>query len=238
MGGRIIKLSVIVPAYNEEQVIGDTIEKMEAFLQQRYPNFELIIGNDGSKDKTEEIVNQKKEKYPNLKLVSNNPNQGKGSILTKCFLSAEGEIQLFIDADLPIEINELDLFIQEIKNGADLVIANKYHSKSNYSLTRKILGNIYRWTTQEMFHSKINDFQTGIKAFRKDAIKELIQGIISSGWTWDTEILIKAEKRFKIKEIPVDIINQKESKMSLSGPVKMFLALIKLKRELKRLKIS
>jgi hypothetical protein len=213
-------LTVIIPVYNEEKIIENTIETTYKFLEKFNRDFELIIANDGSSDSTMGIVKDKIEKYPRLRVVNNEINEGRGSILTKAFTSAKGEIQLYLDADLEIDINSLPILVKAIDEGADIALASKHMKDSvlEYPFLRRIFSKVYAMLVRIMFSSSLKDYQCGLKGFRKAVIRGLLPKIKDKGWFWDTEVLIKAQwKNYKIVEIPARIANiyERESKVHL-----------------------
>lgn len=214
-------LSVIIPAYNEENIISSTIDKVYSFLKNNNLSSEIIIGDDGSNDKTVLMVKKKIKQYKNINLVEGKINKGKGSILRKCFSVAKGDIQLFIDSDLTIDINLIPLAIKYIENGYDISIASKYLPNSNisYPLSRKIFSKGFAFITRTLLNTKIRDHQCGLKCFKNKAIKSILPHLKIDGFLIDTEILFIAQKRgFNIKEFPAIV----KPEYSRGSKVKIF----------------
>ncbi|HLC86299.1 MAG TPA: dolichyl-phosphate beta-glucosyltransferase [Candidatus Nanoarchaeia archaeon] len=236
-----IEYSIIIPAYNEEKIISNTIEETTNFLKKTNKSFELIISNDGSKDRTAEIVKNKQKNYKELKLCDNQKNEGKGSALTNAFKMAKGRYILFIDADLAIDINLFPKLIEPLKkNTADIAIASKHVKGASveYSLIRSITSRTYSALARIILGLKIKDCQCGFKAFRKETIKKILPDMKNKGWGWDTEVLAKASwKGYKIIEVPAKVVNipGRESKVSIIKTVKSMLKeLIELQKEKKK----
>ena len=214
-------LSVIIPAYNEEKIISNTIDEVYSFLKENNLNSEIIIGDDGSSDRTVLIVKKKIKQYKNIKLVEGKINKGKGAILRKCFSVAKGDIQLFIDSDLTIDINLIPIAIKYIEDGYDISIASKYLPNSNisYPLSRKIFSKGFAFITRILLNTKIRDHQCGLKCFRKEAIKKIMPHLKINGFLIDTEMLVIAQnKNFRIKEFPATV----KPEYSRGSKVKIF----------------
>ena len=210
-----IEYSIIVPAYNEEKIIEQTIETLHTYFINQGKSFELIIANDGSKDKTSEIVKEKIKHYKELRLVINVTNLGKGAALTNGFKHAHGNIQLLTDADLAIDFELFPKLVHALENGADIAIGSKHLSTSEVqgSVLRRFFSKGYSFLTKTFLGSNIKDYQCGFKAFKKEAIQKILPTIKEQGWNWDTEVLVKATwMGFKVVELPARIINVYERK--------------------------
>ncbi len=216
-----LKYSVIIPAYNEEKVIENTIDTIYNMFKKRIKgSFELIIANDGSTDSTVKIVEKKSRKYPQLKIVSNDINCGRGSILKRSFAAAKGEIQIYLDADLQISTDIIFEVINSLNNDYDVAIGSKHIKGSDveYPKKRRIFSKIYSLLAKIFLGGNIKDFQCGLKGFRKYVIKTVLPYVKSDGWSWDTEIIIKSIwEGYRIKEIPAKVRNvyKRESKVHL-----------------------
>jgi len=203
-------LSVVIPAYNEEKVIGKTIDVVYDLLRKTERKFELIIADDGSNDSTYEIVNQKRRTYVNLKIVRNKINQGRGSVLKKAFKFGKGDYLIYIDADLAIDLQLFDRLISAMDNGADVTIGSKHMkiSEVEYPPLRRLLSKLYAFLAGQLLSANIKDYQCGFKAFKKKVINSIIDDVKSNGWFWDTEILVRANWRgFNIVEMPAKVVN-------------------------------
>ncbi len=234
-----MKYSIIIPAYNEEKIISSTISKVIDFMQSFGKDFEIIIANDGSADSTPAIVTARLEKIPELRLVSNTKNMGRGAALTNAFSNAKGEICVYIDADLAIDLELFPKLMSAIENGADIAIGSKHikGAQVEYPLLRRIASKGYAFLATLLLDSSTWDFQCGFKAFRKDAIQKILPKVHENGWSWDTEVLVKAEwMGYKIVELPAKVVNVfgRESKVNLFKDMQgMGTGLIRLWREKK-----
>ena len=210
MSYRDEKISVIIPAYNEENNIVNTIQVTKNELENINYDFEIIIIDDGSIDKTLEIVKSnfsfEKDK---VRLEGYKPNSGKGYALRYGTNLATGNYILFMDADLDLHPRQLMHFLNEMeKTNADTVIGSKKakNSKVEYSLKRKILSNGYYYFIKILFGLPIQDTQTGFKLFKSEPLKECIKKTIINGYAFDLELLVILNKKgYKIVEYPVEV---------------------------------
>lgn len=216
-----MQLSLIIPAYNEEKLIRGTISQFMAFLDKKGYSWEIIVANDGSRDKTSQIV--RSFNSPKIKLVALEKNQGKGAALKAGFLKAEGDYQIFSDADLSVPIETIEPFMQKLKN-YDLVIASRRvkgaEIKVHQPWLRENMGRVFTALTQVITGSSIVDFTCGFKGFRKNAAKQIFGKSLISRWAYDAEIVFLAEKKgLKILQHPVSWVNRKDTRVRLNKVV-------------------
>jgi glycosyltransferase involved in cell wall biosynthesis len=209
-------ISVIIPAYNEEKNIVNTINETKRELESLNYSYEIIVVDDGSKDKTSETVennfNFEKDK---VRIEGYKPNYGKGNALKYGTGFAGGDYILFLDADLDLHPRQLGRFLDEMeKTGADAVIGSKKakNSKVIYSFKRRFLSNGYYYFIKILFGLPVRDTQTGFKLFKSKALKESIRRILVKGYTFDLELLIILNKKgYKIVECPVQVVQSRPS---------------------------
>ena len=224
-------ISIIIPAYNEENRICKTIEKISEFINHK--EHEIIVVNDGSNDKTIEFVNQLN--LDNLKIVNNPGNKGKGYAVRNGMLHAQGDLLLYSDADLSTPIEELDKFIPFIEQGYDIVIGSRAMKESNIKkhqpMYREAMGKVFNKIVQAVIIRGINDTQCGFKLFTKESANRIFNLQRLDRFSFDVELLFLAKKfGFRIKEVPVTWINDEETKVSsVKDSVKMFVDLMKLR---------
>jgi len=214
------KISFVIPAHNEAEVIEHTVALVYKTLNEIHLPFELIIGNDGSNDNTLNVLNRIKQKYPFLRIISFDKNRGRGAMLTEAILKSDGEYIVYTDADLAIDLSAFGIAKHYAQSGYDIVIGSKHLSESDVdsSKVRKIFSVLYSKLARILLKINISDFQCGFKMFKKKSIIPIVSDVDSYGWSWDTEILLKAYKNgLKIKEIPVQVrnLNMRKSKVRL-----------------------
>lgn len=213
-------LSVVIPAYNEEKHISDTIISVNKYLsQQNYP-FEIIVVSDGSKDRTQKIVRELVSTIYNLKFIDNEKNQGKGAAVRQGMLAASGQYRLYVDADNAVSIDHLEKFWPWLKQGYDIVIGSIEVPGSvkveEYAGYRKILGKLSKYLIRAMTIWEIHDTQRAFKLFPKEAAEKIFSRQTIRRWGFDIEILVIAKKLgYKIKELPVKWINPAGGRVTL-----------------------
>lgn len=217
------KLSVIIPAYNEELIIHKNLQKIEKILKKALSNhnlsYELILVDDGSDDQTYEQGLKFKKNKSNVKIIRYTQNGGKGKALKYGFDHSTGKYIFFLDADLDISPKFIPQFINYMKEtNADVVIGSKRHPDSNinYPLTRQLLSAAYQWINIGLFQLKVTDTQSGCKIFRSEVLKEIFPNVLCKKYAFDLELLVNANHRkWKIVEHPIEI-DWKRAKNRLS----------------------
>ncbi len=227
----IFDVSIIIPAYNEGDSIKRTLDQITQFLNQQTFPFEIIVVNDGSTDKTGEIV----ENYPGVNLISFDKNQGKGAAVKAGVMAAKNNYILFMDADHAIPIQYL-LEFKEIDT--DIVIGSKYLNQTeNYPLYRRVVGKVFSFLKYIITGLNIKDTQCGFKFFKRDVAKKLFGMSQITGWCFDVEILLLAKKlNYAVKEMPIKLsdINSPSQISLLNSGTQMFMDLLKLRLKFKR----
>jgi len=231
------KISVILPCYNEEKRIESTLKATVEFSKKN-PNYEFIFVDDGSRDKTAEILNKKivKMRGNKIKLISYKKNMGKGYAVKIGVASAEGDYICFTDSDLAYSLEHLKT-MEKMLERCDIVIGRRGLASENIKnipTLRRIIGIGYNLFSRAILNLNYKDMQAGIKGFRKEAAKKLFQKQIIKGWSFDTEVLYLAQKNgYKIREMPAKISNNDSYKTSkvkiVRDSIKMFLSLLKIR---------
>ena len=189
------QLSLIIPAFNEEKLIKQTLSKFVSFLDQLGYEWEIVVADDGSKDKTASIVNSFKNSK--IRLIKLAQNQGKGAALKAGFLAAKGAYQIFSDADLSVPVETIEPFLQKLKS-FDVVIASRRVKGSEIKVhqpwIRENMGRVFTLLTQLLTSSSVSDFTCGFKGFRREAARKIFSRSLISRWAYDAEIIYLAEK--------------------------------------------
>jgi dolichyl-phosphate beta-glucosyltransferase len=234
MDGKI-HLSVIIPAYNEQENLPKTINSVSDYLKKQNFGYEIIVVSDGSKDRTADIVRKLTATIPNLKLIDEKINRGKGYGVRIGMLKATGDFCLFMDADNATTIDQVERMWPEFKKGADVVIGSRDIEGANIVVAqpwwRILLGNIFNLIVQ-IFAGLwgIKDTQCGFKGFRATVVSNIFKRCQIDRWAFDVEVLLIAKKLgFKIKEIPVRWVNNPKSKVKFKGMVKMLIEILKIR---------
>lgn len=200
--------SIVLPAYNESERIASTLEKILAHAAQQRWNVEVIVVNDGSSDTTADIVRAYSAKNPQLRLLENPGNRGKGYSVRNGMLHARGEVLLFSDADLSSPIAEAGKLFEAIREGTDVAIGSRWLKAElqihRQPLHRQLFGRIFNLALRVVLGLKFKDTQCGFKAFTRTAAQTIFSRQQIERWGFDPELLYLARKfGFVVREVPV-----------------------------------
>jgi glycosyltransferase involved in cell wall biosynthesis len=238
MAGKIL---IIIPAYNEEKRIGNTLEEYANFFTEKIKSkevedFEIIVVINNTKDKTEEIVRKAGKKYRQIKYL-NFKQGGKGFAIIEGFKEAlkhENELIGFVDADMATTPEAFYELVEKI-NGYDGAIASRWLKgsviKTKQTIMRIITSRGFNFLVRALLFLSYKDTQCGAKLFKRKAVQSIIGDIGITKWAFDIDLLFKMKRKgFNIKEIPTIWEDKKESKLDLfRTPLQMFLALVRLR---------
>jgi len=214
-----VRVSVVFPAYNEAEVLEATINKVIQYLDNLTNSYEIIIAEDGSTDGTNNLAAKLAKKNDKIKHIHRTKRLGRGAALKNSFKKSIGETLVYMDLDLATDLSHLKELISAIeKEGFDLATGSRLlsASKAKRSWTRNLASSSYNFIVRKLLGSKIKDHQCGFKSFRRDPLMALLDEVEATHWFWDTEILVRANRRgYKIKEIPVLWKSGKETKVKL-----------------------
>lgn len=208
-----MKLSIIIPAYNEEERLPKTLEQMVSFFRENDISFEIIVVNDGSTDDSSKVVQRYREKFEEIIPIGYARNMGKGFAVSKGVLKAQGDFILFSDADLSTPIEEYEKLWNFVAQGYDIAIGSRRIKgadvKIRQPMHRRILGWGFGLLTEIVLLKGIKDSQCGFKLFKGDIAKKGFEQRRVDGFSFDVEILYIARKAFcaRIKEVPVQWID-------------------------------
>jgi dolichyl-phosphate beta-glucosyltransferase len=203
-----IYLSLVIPFFNEERRIRKTLDNALDFFHNTGYQFEIILIDDGSRDRSFEIVRKYKDLHNNMVVLKNEKNSGKGYTVKRGMLRAQGEYIFFLDADFPIFFNEMDKLLNFLKQGCKIVISSRALPESKILIPqpfyRRLAGRIFHFFSEFIIPTKVSDTQCGFKAFSKQAAKEIFSLQRLSRFCFDVEILHIAKKLgYRIKEVPI-----------------------------------
>jgi glycosyltransferase involved in cell wall biosynthesis len=224
--------SIILPAFNESSRIGPSLEKALAFVRERHWNVEIIVVNDGSRDDTAEIVKRFMQNAPELRLLENPGNHGKGYSVRNGMLNARGDILLFSDTDFSSPIQESVKLISAIEQGADVAFGSRWllaeTQTQRQSLLRQFVGRAYNLLLRLLLGLPFKDTQCGFKACTRHAAEVIFTRQQIEGWGFDPEVLFIARKfGLKMTEVAVEWANDDRSKINpIVDGIKMFCELL------------
>jgi glycosyltransferase involved in cell wall biosynthesis len=213
------QLSIVIPAYNESARIEQTLERVMACVDGQGWDAEVLVVDDGSTDRTVEIVHAWMERTPRLHLIQNEGNRGKGYSVRNGLLQAAGKVVMFTDADLSAPMEEAERLLAAIRDGADVAIGSRWMDRTRQTihqpLYRRFFGRCFNGVTRTVMGLPFKDTQCGFKAFRREAAQIIFRLQRIERWGFDPEILFIARKLgYTIREVPVTWGHDERSRMS------------------------
>ena len=227
-------LSVVIPAYNEESVIGRTIEAVERYLTASNVPHEIIVVDDGSTDRTIQCLRDLSVRIPSLRLAQSS-HLGKGGAVKRGVLEATGKQVLFIDADHSTRIEEWEKLAPWLRDGCKVVIGSRKMPGAEVTVhqppLREAMGKAFTWLTNVLLGTRVTDITCGFKSFHTDAAREIFLLQRLDGWGFDAEILFIARRLgYRIKEVPVVWRDDASTKVHLfTDAVRSFTELIQIR---------
>ncbi len=212
-------LSIVIPAYNEGARIEHALSRVLSCVAERRWDAEVLVVDDGSSDDTADIVQRWMLTHPNLHLVRNDGNRGKGYSVRNGVLQSTGEIVMFTDADLSSPIEEAERLFAALDAGADVAIGSRWLDKQRQTihqpLYRRFFGRCFNWVTRKIMGLPYKDTQCGFKAFKRDAAQVIFRLQTIERWGFDPELLFIARKLgYTIVEVPVTWGHDERSRIS------------------------
>jgi dolichyl-phosphate beta-glucosyltransferase len=212
-------LSVVVPAYNEEQRLPRTIEQIHRYLDGKNAQYELILVDDGSVDGTRMVMDAAAERHASVRVEALPHNRGKGRALATGVGVAGGDQILLSDADLSTPIEELDKLQAALEQGAGVAIGSRALRDSRVEVSqpiyRVLMGKVFNLIVQAVLLPGLWDTQCGFKLFRADVAHRVFAGLVTDGFGYDPEVLYRARQQgVKIAEVPVVWRNSAPTKVS------------------------
>ena len=209
-------LSVVIPAYNEEGRLPETLARLNAYLADRPYTWEVVVADDGSEDGTAAIVQEFARTHSGFR-VRSFPHLGKGAAVKQGMLAAAGEFRFLCDADLSMPIELLGRLLPPDGPSADIVIGSREASgarRIGEPPGRWLMGRVFNGFTRLLATPGIKDTQCGFKVFRREPAEALFAAQTLDGFAFDAEILFLARKRgFCVAEVGIDWHYRAESKV-------------------------
>ncbi len=237
-----MKLSVVIPAYNEAARLPQTLHDACRWLDDRldaadlFDAYELLVVDDGSSDSTVAEVERLRADYPRLALLQQGENRGKGAAVRRGMLAVDGDIRLFMDADHSTHIQELAKGWPLLRDGADVVIGSRQHKQSDIvqhqSWLRESMGKCFNRMMRGMTGITLLDTQCGFKLFTAEAAETLFAKQKTEGFSFDVELIYLAQQAgMRVEEIPVRWINESNSRVRmLIDPIHMAADIARIRR--------
>ena len=232
-----MKISLVIPAYNEKDIIADTVRAAVARLESISPDYELIVVDDGSTDGTCDLI--RPMEGGRLRLLRHSPNRGKGAAVRAGVLAAAGDYIFCTDADLAYGLENIPSMLAKLEDtGCDLVIGSRRlngHGYQGYPLLRLISSKGFALIVR-IFSGLPYDTQCGIKGYRREAARALFSRCATDGFAFDFEILLRARRAgMAVEQEAVTIMNHQGSTVNiLPDSARMFRDLLRIRARVKR----
>lgn len=228
------ELSVVIPTYNEEGVIRQTVEAVAAYLAQARIRHEILVVDDGSTDGTVEAVRELARILPDIHVI---PCQhaGKGGAVRRGVLEAQGAHVLFLDADHSTRIEEWEKLVPWLRDGYEVVIGSRKMAGARIHVRqpplREAMGKVFTWLTNRLLGVRVWDVTCGFKGYRSPAARAIFQRLRMTGWGFDAEAIFIARRlRYSIKEVPVAWADDASTKVHLAkDAVRSFMELVQIR---------
>lgn len=234
-----MKVSVIIPMYNESSIIEDTAKKLSCDMERYFDSYEILFSDDGSKDGCGDMV--RALDLPCVRVTGYAQNQGKGCAVRTAALEAQGDIIMFTDADLAYGTQVIAEAVKRLSESKDagILVGSRNISKDGYdgyTRLRRIASKVYIKVLAIVGGLDLTDSQCGCKAFKKEAAKTVFSNAKVNGFAFDFEMILRAKKAgIKIIEMPVKVINHRDSKVHvLRDSIRMLRDVRKIKKDIKK----
>ncbi|NJN54745.1 MAG: glycosyltransferase family 2 protein [Anaerolineae bacterium] len=237
-------LSVIIPAYDEEERIGKTLTAVHAYLTTQPYTWELLVVLDGCRDNTAAVVAAFIEAHPhnkeNIRYIDRAQNRGKGYTVREGMLAAKGEIRLFTDADNSTDMSHFDRMKPLFDQGEQVVICSRdkkdaadAQQATPQPLHKRLMGDAGNLFIQVIAVPGIWDTQCGFKAFRAQAAEEIFSVAQINGWLFDIELLALARYfGYKINILGANWVDEPNTHVTFSGYIKSLIEALKVRLNL------
>ncbi len=202
-----VELSFVIPAYNEEDFIEDTLGSIDDVIKSKNLPYEIVVVDDGSRDGTLAIARRYAGRNGHVKVVSYRENVGKGYAVKTGFMQTSGNVVIFADGDMEIDLRTISEYLKALKHG-DIVIASKQHidSRVEVPVSRRILSVAFNGLVRFLTGVPLKDTQSGLKAMRKSVFIDVFPRLSVKRYAFDVELLFVANLYgLKVVEMPVSI---------------------------------
>ncbi len=216
-----VEVSVVLPAYNEEATIGDTVavtlDTLDSFLPDG--SFEVLVAEDGCDDRTPEIAARIAGQDRRVRHVHSDERLGRGGALVRAFRLAEGETLVYFDTDLATDMTHLEELVESVRSGEyDVATGSRWMpgEVAKRPARRGVPSQGFNRIVRTLLGSDLRDHQCGFKAFDREALFDLLSDVEDRHWFWDTEVLVRAQRAgYRVKEFPVGWTPKGDTKVDL-----------------------
>ncbi len=216
-------VDIVIPVYNEEHVLEDSVGNLRRFLREGFPHqWRILIADNASTDNTLAMAQSLAQEYGDVSSL-HIPQKGRGRALKAAWLSSPADIVSYMDVDLSTDLVHFSPLVEAIATeGYDVAFGSRLSRQSDIrrSLGREVLSRGYNVMIKALFFTRFSDAQCGFKALSRKAVQELVPLIENDEWFFDTELLILAEKAgYRVKEIPVRWLEDPDTRVNVAKTV-------------------
>lgn len=201
------KLSIIIPVYNQEKWVSASLSRISEVLDSTLLEYEIVVVNDGSTDRTFDVLKKEQEQDSKIHVISYPANRGKGYAVREGVMRSKGSTVIFTDGDLDVSPEVIKDYIDEL-GSFDLVVASKRHPLSRVKApsSRKFLSRAFSVVVRLLVGIKLKDTQAGLKVGNGDALRLIFSVMQVRRYAFDVELFVIADLlQLKIKEMPIEI---------------------------------
>ncbi len=218
-GGGIRDVEIVIPVYNEDRDLGPSVRRLHSFLTGNFPfTFQITIADNASTDNTWAIARHLEQLLPEVRAVRL-PLKGRGRALGTVWSTSRAQVVAYMDVDLSTDLAAVLPLIAPLMSGhSDLAIGSRLARSSRVTrgAKRETISRCYNLILKTTLHAHFSDAQCGFKAIRTDAARELLPLVQDTGWFFDTELLVLAERvGLRIHEVPVDWVDDPDSRVDI-----------------------
>jgi glycosyltransferase AglD len=213
-------VSLVLACYNEEETLLSSFAEIRDSLEELGRPFEVIIVDDASRDRTRELIQSITDGNRNLdiRVILHDSNKGRGATVSDGFRAARGEIAGYLDVDLEVHCRYIPTLVRAIENGADVATVRRIYALQLRHLDRYFMSRGYSFLVRSLLGTRLSDTETGYKFFRREVLLPVLDEIEDERWFWDTEFMIRAERRgLRVAEIPGAYVRRDDKTSTVSG---------------------
>jgi glycosyltransferase involved in cell wall biosynthesis len=213
-------VSVVIACYNEEPILAESFREIRETLDDLGRSYEIIFVDDVSRDRTREVIRALVQSHPEVEtqVILHERNRGRGATVNDGFRAARGEIAGYFDVDLEVHPRYVASLVRAIEKGADVATVRRIYAFQLRSLDRYIMSRGYSYLVRRLLGTPLRDTETGFKFFRRERVMPVLAEIRDEGWFWDTEFMLRAERRgLRIAEVPGAYVRRYDKVSSVHG---------------------
>jgi putative flippase GtrA len=218
LGGRYI-LDIVIPVYNEEADVAACVRRLHEYLRDEVPyRARIMVADNASTDNTLAVARELSEELPDVEVLHLDA-KGRGGALAAAWASSPADVVAYMDVDLSTHLSALMPLVAPLVSGhSDIAIGSRLAASSRVvrGIKREVVSRGYNLLLRGLLGARFSDAQCGFKAVRADVARQLLPLIVDTGWFFDTELLVLAEKAgLRIHEVPVDWIDDPDSRVDI-----------------------